>query len=49
MAVSSSGEAARLASGEPAAAAIAGEYAAELYELPVVERNVEDDPNNVTR
>jgi chorismate mutase/prephenate dehydratase len=49
VAVSSNGEAARLAGGESAAAAIAGEYAAEIYELPVLERNIEDDPNNVTR
>lgn len=47
--VSSNAEAARLASLEPAAAAIAGEMAAEIYGLAVVERNIEDDPNNTTR
>lgn len=47
--VSSNAEAARLAAAEPNAAAIAGEMAAEIYGLVVLERNIEDDPNNTTR
>ncbi|WP_368506650.1 prephenate dehydratase [Uliginosibacterium sp. 31-12] len=47
--VSSNAEAARLASEDPEAAAIAGERAAQLYELPVLFANIEDDPNNTTR
>ncbi|NSL54654.1 prephenate dehydratase [Uliginosibacterium aquaticum] len=47
--VSSNAEAARLASEDPEAAAIAGERAAQLYALPVLFANIEDDPNNTTR
>jgi chorismate mutase/prephenate dehydratase len=49
VAVASNAEAARLAAGEPAAAAIAGENAATIYGLPVVVPDIEDDPNNTTR
>lgn len=49
VAVSSNAEAARLAAGTPAAAAIAGEVAAELYGLSILERNIEDEPENTTR
>jgi chorismate mutase/prephenate dehydratase len=48
-AVSSNAEAARIAAGRPEAAAIAGEVAAELYGLSILERNIEDEPDNTTR
>jgi chorismate mutase/prephenate dehydratase len=47
--VTSNAEAARRAAGEPGAAAIAGEAAAERYQLGVLARAIEDDPNNTTR
>jgi len=47
--VSSNGEAARLVLDDPEAAAIAGECAAEIYQLPILVGNIEDDPNNTTR
>ncbi|OOZ39727.1 chorismate mutase [Solemya pervernicosa gill symbiont] len=47
--VSSNAEAARLARDEAGAAAIAGYSAAELYDLKILESNIEDDPNNTTR
>jgi len=49
MAVSSNAEAARLAQAEPGCAAIAGQCAADIYQLPVMVANIEDDPNNTTR
>lgn len=48
-AVSSNAEAARLASTTSNTAAIAGITAAEVYDLPVIEQNIEDEPNNTTR
>jgi chorismate mutase/prephenate dehydratase len=48
-AVSSNAEAARLASQNRHAAAIAGVAAAEVYQLPVLENNIEDQANNTTR
>ncbi|MCG6886249.1 MAG: prephenate dehydratase [Proteobacteria bacterium] len=47
--VSSNAEAARRVAAEPAAAAIAGEAAAEIYGLNVISRNIEDEPDNTTR
>ena len=47
--VNSNAEAARLASKDDKAAAIASESAAELYHLKIVARNIEDDPVNTTR
>ena len=48
-AVSSNGEAAKLVSSKNHAAAIAGESAAEFYDLPILYRNIEDHPENTTR
>lgn len=47
--VSSNAEAARRAAGEPGAAAIAGDAAAERYGLKILASNIEDDPGNTTR
>ncbi|MGI9304121.1 MAG: prephenate dehydratase [Gammaproteobacteria bacterium] len=47
--VNSNAEAARRAAAEPGAAAIAGETAAEIYQLGVLKRNIEDHPDNTTR
>ncbi len=47
--VSSNAEAVRRAAAEEGAAAIAGETAAEIYDLPVLEAKVEDNPDNTTR
>lgn len=48
-AVSSNTEAARLASVNKQAVAIAGIVAAEIYKLNVFEKNIEDESNNTTR
>ncbi|MEQ1559154.1 MAG: prephenate dehydratase [Methyloglobulus sp.] len=47
--VNSNAEAARLASTNKNSAAIAGRAAAELYQLKVFEKNIEDESNNTTR
>jgi chorismate mutase/prephenate dehydratase len=49
VAVVSNAEAARLAAKERGAAAIASRTAADLYSLPIIARNIEDDPKNTTR
>ncbi|WP_075185497.1 prephenate dehydratase [Teredinibacter haidensis] len=49
IAVSSNSEAARRLKGEWNAAAIAGEIAAELYDLKSYAQNIEDQPDNSTR
>ena len=48
-AVSSNGEAARMAAETPGVAAVAGEIAAELYHLEAVAEHIEDYPDNTTR
>jgi chorismate mutase/prephenate dehydratase len=48
-AVVSNAEAARLAAQEPGAAAIASRRAADLFDLLVLNANIEDDPKNTTR
>ena len=47
--VASNAEAARLAAADPSSGAVAGEAAAQLYELNILAANIEDDPNNTTR
>ncbi len=47
--VSSSARAAELAARETGVAALAGEAAATRYELPILRRNIEDNPRNITR
>lgn len=47
--VSSNAEAARRAAREPGTAAVAGETAAELYGLKILNSNIEDHPDNTTR
>ena len=47
--VASNAEAARMAAQDPTAGAIAGDAAAQLYELNILAANIEDDPNNTTR
>ena len=47
--VSSNAEAARFASENVDVAAIAGEAAAEIYQLNTLASNIEDDPDNTTR
>ncbi len=47
--VSSNAEAALNAAGKEKTAAVAGESAGSIYNLPVLRRNIEDDPNNTTR
>jgi len=47
--VVSTSRASELASEEPTSAAIASEMAANLYNMPMLERKIEDSPNNLTR
>ena len=48
-AVSSNGEAARLAAQTPGVAAVAGDMAADLYQLEKLAEHIEDYPDNTTR
>ncbi len=45
----STSEAARVAADEPGAAAIGTTLAAQLYDVPLLFENIEDNPNNTTR
>jgi len=47
--VASNAEAARRAASDRDAGAIAGEMAARIYDVPLLARHIEDDPNNRTR
>lgn len=47
--VGSNAEAARLVAEQPEAAAVAGEAAAELYQLNLLANRIEDDPRNTSR
>ena len=47
--VNSNAEAAKIASAKPGAAAIAGEVAAEIYDVAILECNIEDQSDNTTR
>lgn len=49
VAVGSNAEAARMASAEAGAGAVAGEAAAEIYGLEILESGIEDEPGNTTR
>ena len=49
VAVSSNADAAQRAAADSGAAAIAGEIAAEIYGLEIVNANIEDNPENTTR
>lgn len=49
VAVGSNAEAAHLAAETPGGSAVAGEAAAEIYELAILEHNIEDEPGNTTR
>ena len=48
-AVRSNAEAVRLSENESGTAAIAGKLAAEIYEIPILKPDIEDEPDNTTR
>ena len=47
--VPSNAEAALNAGRDGSRAAVAGEHAAQVYQLPILSKNIEDDPDNTTR
>ncbi len=47
--VASNGEAARLAAENPSIGAIAGNIASRLYQVDILQKNIEDEPDNTTR
>jgi len=47
--VASTSKAAEMAASEPRSAALGNTMAAEIYGLPIIRHNIEDNPNNVTR
>ena len=49
VAISSNAEAVRLVQNRDDQVAIAGKVAADLYKLNMIEKNIEDEPNNTTR
>jgi len=49
VAISSNAEAVRLVQNRNDQVAIAGKVAADLYKLNIIEKNIEDEPNNTTR
>ncbi|MDX1565920.1 MAG: prephenate dehydratase, partial [Phycisphaeraceae bacterium] len=49
VATTSSAGAAKIAATEEGAASISAEIAAKLYDVPILQQNIEDNPNNVTR
>ena len=49
MFVDSTAQAAQMAMKDPGIAAIASEYAADIYNLKIIEKKIEDNPNNFTR
>ncbi|TNF35092.1 MAG: prephenate dehydratase [Gammaproteobacteria bacterium] len=48
-AVRSNSEAVRMCKDEPGAAAIAGRMASEIYQVPILKSEIEDEPDNTTR
>jgi chorismate mutase/prephenate dehydratase len=49
IATTSSARAAEIVSKEEGAASISAEIASDLYDVPILQQNIEDNPNNVTR